>query len=49
MFYLCKLDSIIESADTPYVFVVGNFNANVSLNENVLSHKFGQMPVDLTT
>ena len=49
MFYLCKLDSIIESADTPYVFVVGDFNANVSLNDNVLSHKFGQMLVDYTS
>ena len=50
MFYLCKLDSTIKSADTSYVFVVSDFNSKVRLNaDDVLSHKFGKMLTDYTS
>ena len=35
IFYLNKIKIIIESANTPYVFVLGNFNANIFGSELV--------------
>ena len=40
-FYLDKFKCTIESASTPYVFILGDFNANIqsrlSLEQNLLS------------
>ena len=39
LLYLSKVESIINEADTPYVFVLGDFNADVN---NLLNHIFGR-------
>ena len=39
---MSKIESLIEHADNPYVYVMGDFNADVTkhVKDNV-SHKFG--------
>jgi exonuclease III len=43
VFYLSKLDSIIADYSSPYIFVMGDFNADVRLNaHNQENNKFGR-------
>ena len=42
MFYLTKMENIMADADTPYVFAIGDFNADCNKNTSgVIQHKFG--------
>ena len=34
MYYIGKLDSLFQAADTPYVYAIGDFNADVFKSEN---------------
>jgi exonuclease III len=42
LFYLCKIESMISSYDTPYVLAFGDFNANISNSNGVRPSRFGR-------
>jgi len=42
MQYLSRVNYIFEPYPTPYVYVIGDFNANVTINNNQCSSKFGE-------
>ena len=49
-YYLGKIDSIIENSDTPFVYIMGDFNASLSPDNNgEISHKFGKILLDHCT
>jgi hypothetical protein len=42
LFYLHKIEHIISSHSSPYCYVIGDINADVTCNENgIILHKFG--------
>ena len=42
-FYLAKLSSIIEELQTPFVYIMGDWNADVSKVNGKIRHKFGDI------
>ena len=46
LFYLGKVNSIINGAGTPYIFILGDFNAHISNLTGGNQHKFGNELVD---
>ena len=40
-FYLGKLSSVLNNSDTPYVYAIGDFNANINTMSNCNNHAFG--------
>ena len=41
MYYLGKINSVVNDCKNPYVFILGDFNANVSSDTVGNRHKFG--------
>jgi exonuclease III len=33
-YYLCKLESIVSSSNTPYIYIIGDYNANLCLDSD---------------
>ena len=40
--YLGKIDNIVDESETPYVFIIGDFNADLSTTNGEFVHKFGK-------
>ena len=41
MFYLDTISSVVSDANTPYIFMLGNYNANINNNGDI-RHQFGK-------
>jgi hypothetical protein len=43
LFYLGKLESIIEASETPHCFICGDFNANTRETEHTFSEELAKV------
>ena len=42
--YLAKLDTLVDTASTPYIYIMGDFNADIVKRRNSgLPHRFGEL------